>query len=126
MKKLVILTAAALTALAACCASGDWVYEGQWGSSGSGVAVAPNGNVYVADGFNQCIQYFTPTGSFLGKWGSYGTGNGQLWWPADVALDAGGNRLYVSENGNNRIQYFKRDNPTVAPSSLGRVKALFQ
>ncbi len=29
MKKLTITTAAALTALAAVCASGDWVYEGE-------------------------------------------------------------------------------------------------
>ncbi len=51
MRKLAITTAAALTAL---CVWGDWVYEGQWGRSGSGdgefdlpggLAVAPGGRV---------------------------------------------------------------------------------
>jgi tripartite motif-containing protein 71 len=110
-------------------------FLGKWGSRGSGPGqfdspcgadVARYGTVFVTDARNDRLQYFTATGSFLGIIGERGQGNGQLWWPADVALDAGGNRLYVSENGNNRIQYFKRDNPTVAPSSLGRVKALFQ
>jgi hypothetical protein len=52
MRKLAITTAAALMALAAGFAFGAWVYEGQWGTYGSGdgqfnesrgVAVAPNG-----------------------------------------------------------------------------------
>ncbi len=55
----------------------EWVYAGQWGSEGpgtgkfdgpAGVALAPNGNVYVADFYNNLIQYFTPSGSFLGQW----------------------------------------------------------
>ncbi len=54
-------------------------YEGEWGGKGSGygtfdylcgVDVAPNGNVYVADLTNNCIQYFTATGTFLRQWTS--------------------------------------------------------
>jgi hypothetical protein len=37
-----------------------------------------------------------------------------------------GARLYVGEGGNNRIQYFNRNKPAVAPTSLGRVKSLFK
>ena len=52
----------------AAAAFGDWVYEGQWGSYGTGngqfdspmgVNVAPaSGNVYVADTYNHRVQYF--------------------------------------------------------------------
>ena len=58
-----------------------------WGSSGSGngqfsypwdVAVAPNGDVYVADQGNHRVQYFTASGGYVGQWGSYGTGPGQF------------------------------------------------
>ena len=80
MRKLSILTAAALGALAALCARGDWVYEGQWGRHGSGngefvfvisVDVAPNGTVYTAEFWDNGgrVQYFSPTGSYLGQWG---------------------------------------------------------
>ncbi len=34
MRKLAITTAAALTALTAVCASGAWVFEGEWGGTG--------------------------------------------------------------------------------------------
>ncbi len=110
-------------------------YLGKWGSKGTGdgqfnlpwgVALAPDGNAYVTDGWNHRIQYFTPTGSFLGKWGSYGKGNGQFYLPRGIAFNAAGGRVYVCDAGNARIQYFRRSDPRVEPTSLGRVKALFR
>ena len=78
----------------------EYSYEGQWGSEGTGngefrcprgVATlsdpfSGNWRVYVADGSNHRIQYFTPAGSYLGKWGSYGSGNGQSMVIVPVAL----------------------------------------
>ena len=90
------------------------------------MAVAPNGNMYVVNVNNHRIQYFTSTGSYLGVWGSYGSGNGQFNDPADVAESPSGGRVYVTDRSNNRVQYFKLQNPAVAPASLGKVKALFQ
>src|SRR2546426_7256 len=58
-----------------------------WGSSGTGsgqfngaygVTADPNGNVYVADAYNNRVQKFTSTGSYLTQWGSSGAGNGQF------------------------------------------------
>jgi DNA-binding beta-propeller fold protein YncE len=106
-----------------------------WGSYGSGngqfnmpfdIAVAPNGYVFVADYGNDRIQYFTASGSFLGKWGSTGSGPGQFRGPWAVAFNADGSRLYVADNKNCRVQYFKWVNVNVGPASLGRVKALFR
>lgn len=135
MKRLAITTAAALTTLAAACTFGGWVYEGQWGSWGAGngdfdhpwgLTCAPNGNVYVADEWNHRIQYFRPTGSFLGKWGIKRTRNGHLNHPVDIAFNRGGDRVYVVDHDNHRVQYFRWSDPAVSPASLGRVKALFQ
>jgi tripartite motif-containing protein 71 len=73
-----------------------------------GVAVAAKGNVFVADSANARVQYFTPTGSFLGKWGSFGTGPGEFHSPTDVTLLEGGKRIYVLDAGYNcRIQFFE-------------------
>ena len=94
--------------------------DGPWG-----VDVAPNGNIFVTDDYNR-VQYFTATGSYLGEWGREGSGPGEFDGPCDVAITRAGDRVYVTDAGNYRVQYFKLTNPAVAPASLGRVKALFK
>ncbi len=58
-------------------------FAGSWGARGAGdgqfympqgISIAPNGNVYVTDTQNHRVQYFSPEGSFRGKWGSAGSG----------------------------------------------------
>jgi len=89
--------------------------------------VAPDtGNIFVVDNRNHRIQYFTPRGRFLGKWGSLGEGNGQFNRPTGVALKNTGARVYIADYYNSRVQHFKREAPAVEPASLGRVKALFK
>ncbi len=92
-----------------------------------GVAVAPDtGWVYFADYYNHRVQYFTAGGSFLGRFGKRGSGDGEFDRPSDVAFSSSGVRLYVADVGNHRVQYFHWTEPAVAPASLGRVKALFK
>ena len=74
----------------------------QWGLSGTGegqfdgprgLAVDPQGNVYVADINNSRIQKFAADGAFLAQWEQSGSGEGQFAFPAGVAVGGQGERL---------------------------------
>ena len=125
-KGLILITAALFLAGATWASPPQYGYEGKWGSYGTGNRQfkSPE-DVAVAYEGNSRIQYFTPSGSYLGKWGSYGTGNGRFNGTYAVAVASSGN-VYVADNNNHRVQYFKLTNVAVVPASLGRVKALFR
>jgi DNA-binding beta-propeller fold protein YncE len=74
-------------------------------SSPTGSAVDADGNLYIAERFNDRVQKFDPTGAPLAVFGSSGSGDGQLKGPQDVAIDAAGN-VYVADSVNNRIEKF--------------------
>ena len=63
------------------------------------------GNVYVADTDNHRIQKFDSSGTFITKWGSQGSGDGQFSNPQGIATDSAGN-VYVADTDNHRIQKF--------------------
>ena len=68
-----------------------------------GVAVGPDGSVYVADTWNYRIQKFTSDGKFLSMWGSGpALGQDQFYGPRGLAVDSLG-RLFVADTGNKRI-----------------------
>jgi hypothetical protein len=69
------------------------------------MAVDSSNNIYVADTGNNRIQKFNSSGTFLTKWGSNGTGNGQFDSPNGISVDSTGN-VYVADTNNNRIQKF--------------------
>jgi tripartite motif-containing protein 71 len=77
-------------------------------------SVTANGNVYDTDNENHRVQYFTATGSYLGKWGTRGTGNGQLDHPTGIAISPAG-EVYVGDSRNDRVQYF-----TLSGSYIGQ------
>jgi DNA-binding beta-propeller fold protein YncE len=71
-----------------------------------GLAVGPDGNVYVPDTHYNRIIVYTPAGKEIRRWGSMGHDDGQFIYPTDVVFDSKG-RVFVSEYGDNdRIQVF--------------------
>jgi hypothetical protein len=72
------------------------------------VAVGPSGIVYVAEGKEARVSYYSASGSLLGEWGRTGSGPGEFHGPNDIAVAPTGT-VYVSDSRNGRIQYFSPD-----------------
>ena len=72
----------------------------------SAVALAPDGTVYVADGYGASrIHRFDPEGTLLASWGSPGNGAGQFTTPHGLWVLADG-RVLVADRENDRVQAF--------------------
>jgi DNA-binding beta-propeller fold protein YncE len=78
----------------------------------SAVAIATNGEIFVADGHggesNARIVKFSKDGKFIMTWGKKGSAPGELNIPHALAFDSKG-RLFVADRGNNRIQIFDQN-----------------
>jgi sugar lactone lactonase YvrE len=80
-------------------------------------AVAPNGDIFIADGHfprpstsqqdGDRIVRFTKDGKYVNSWGRKGSGPGEFDGPHALAFDSQG-RLFVADRNNNRIQVFDR------------------
>jgi sugar lactone lactonase YvrE len=74
------------------------------------VAIAPNGDVYVSDGYvNARVVHFSGAGQFVRIIGGVkGSQPGQLQLPHGVALDSAG-RILVNDSDNQRVSVFGKD-----------------
>jgi len=90
------------------------------------VAVAPNGDIFVADGHgNARIVKFSKDGRFIKEWGKKGTGPGEFDLPHALDFDSRG-RLFVGDRGNSRIQIFDQDGRFLAEwRQFGRPSGIF-
>ena len=95
------------------------------------VAVAPNGDIFVADGHgeqpnaNARIMKFDSHGKFLKTWGKKGPAIGEFDCPHTLAFDSQG-RLFVGDRQNNRIQIFDQDGRFIAEwKQFGRPSGIY-
>ena len=73
------------------------------------VAVTPDGEFYVSDGYgNNRVAKFAADGTFLFDWGKKGDAPGEFNLPHGITLDAEGN-VYVCDRSNMRLQVFDAD-----------------
>ena len=95
----------------------DGHYLAQWGSRGTGdgqfrfldlegggnqgpegdVALDAAGNLLVVDNWNHRVQRFAPNGTYLGQWGSAGSGPGLFLYPSGIAVAPDGT-VVVTDN----------------------------
>jgi streptogramin lyase len=95
----------------------------------SDVLVAPNGDIFVADGHggnsNARIVKFSNDGKFIKAWGKKGTAPGEFDTPHALAMDSKG-RLFVGDRANNRIQIFDQEGNFIAEwKQFSRPSGLF-
>ncbi len=70
------------------------------------VAVAPNGDFYVSDGYgNSRVVKFDAGGKLLRVWGKKGAAEGEFNLPHAVCLNSAG-QVWVADRENNRVQVF--------------------
>ena len=73
------------------------------------VAVAPNGELYVCDGYgNARVHRFTADGTLIRSWGEPGFGPAQFNLPHGIGISPD-DRVFVTDRENDRIQIYTRD-----------------
>jgi hypothetical protein len=86
----------------------------------TGVSVASNGDIFVADGHSgnksnsARIVKFSPDGRFIKTWGRLGAEPGNFREPHDLFVGGSKGYVYVADRQNNRIQVFDQDGHFIA------------
>jgi sugar lactone lactonase YvrE len=98
----------------------------------TGVAIAPNGDIFVSDGHSPNahnsarIVKFTKDGKFIKAWGHLGPEPGNFDEPHDIFIGGSQNRVYVADRKNKRIQVFDQDgNFLAAWTQFGQPSSVF-
>ncbi len=88
----------------------------------SGITMDSSNNLYVTDLANNNIKMFSPSGTFITSWGTYGSGENEFNSPRGIAFDPA-STIYVADTGNNRIQKFTKGSSGGLP--IGNINNTF-
>jgi sugar lactone lactonase YvrE len=94
----------------------------------SGVAIAPNGDIFVTDGHgkNDRVVKFSKDGRFVKTWGHHGSGPGEFDQPHDISIGGSQGHVYIADRSNSRVQIFDQDGNFIAAwKQFGRPSAVY-
>jgi hypothetical protein len=81
----------------------------------TGVAIAPNGDIFVSDGHHPNefdtarVVKFDKSGKYIKEWGHKGPAAGDFNEPHDIFIGGSQQHVYVADRINNRIQVFDQE-----------------
>jgi glucose/arabinose dehydrogenase len=86
----------------------------------AGIAVGPNGDVYVSDSGNERVEVFSATGHFIREFGSSLTNlKGHFLLPGDLVVDQSGD-VYVADQQQNVVEKYSPTGAFVWQSEVVR------
>jgi len=94
----------------------------------SGIAIAPNGDIFVTDGHgkNDRVLKFSRDGRFIKSWGHHGAGPGEFDQPHDISIGGSQGHVFIADRSNSRVQIFDQDGNFIAAwKQFGRPSAVF-
>src|SRR3989475_10703948 len=98
----------------------------------TGVAVAPNGDVFVSDGHDPNahgaarVVKFSKDGHFIKAWGRKGSSPGDFDEPHDIFVGGSRGWVYVADRKNDRIQVFDQEGKFIAAwKQFGQPSSVF-
>ena len=98
----------------------------------TGVAVAPNGDIFVSDGHDpnkhgaSRVVKFSKDGHFIKDWGRKGSAPGEFDEPHDIFVGGSRGWVYVADRKNSRIQVFDQNgNFMAAWKQFGQPSSVF-
>jgi len=90
-------------------------------SAPTGIAVDEEGLSYIVEWLAHRVKVVKKDGSIVRTWGTFGSGPGQLNGPYGIAVS--GDEVYVSDEGNQRVQVFRPDGTFVRAMGEGLLQA---
>jgi len=94
----------------------------------SGIAIAPNGDIFVTDGHgtNDRVVKFSKDGKFIKTWGHHGAGPGEFDQPHDISIGGSQGHVFIADRSNSRVQVFDQDGNFIAAwKQFGRPSAVY-